>query len=78
MAEQFEQEKARIKELVGILREASLAYYQESREVMSNYEYDKLYDELLELENPSQCPHGRPTIVKMSRYEIEKKFKRIV
>ncbi|MCR5369682.1 MAG: NAD-dependent DNA ligase LigA [Clostridium sp.] len=50
MAEQFEQEKARIKELVGILREASLAYYQESREVMSNYEYDKLYDELLELE----------------------------
>ena len=50
MAEAFAQEKARIKELVTILREASLAYYQESREVMSNYEYDKLYDELLELE----------------------------
>ena len=37
-----------------------------------------LIDELLELENPYHCPHGRPTIVKMSRYEIEKKFKRIV
>ena len=35
-------------------------------------------DELLELENPYACPHGRPTIISMSRYELEKKFKRIV
>ena len=40
----------RIKELVNLLNEASKAYYQESREIMSNYEYDKLYDELCELE----------------------------
>ncbi len=41
-------------------------------------EIEHLLDELMELENPYQCPHGRPTIIKMSRYEIEKKFKRIV
>lgn len=40
----------RIKELVQILNEASKAYYQESREIMTNFEYDKLYDELVELE----------------------------
>ena len=37
-----------------------------------------LIDELLELENPYNCPHGRPTIVSMTKYELEKKFKRIV
>lgn len=37
-----------------------------------------LIDQLLTLENPYHCPHGRPTIVSMSKYEIEKKFKRIV
>ncbi|MDO4788095.1 MAG: NAD-dependent DNA ligase LigA [Johnsonella sp.] len=41
---------ARIKELTELLNRASEAYYRESREIMSNYEYDKLYDELLELE----------------------------
>ena len=41
-------------------------------------EADKLIDELLGLENPYHCPHGRPTIIAMSKYEIEKKFKRIV
>ena len=40
----------RIKELVQLLNNASRAYYQESREIMSNFEYDKLYDELVELE----------------------------
>mgnify|MGYP000092066623 FL=1 len=40
----------RMKELVSILREAGKAYYQESREIMSNFEYDKLYDELVSLE----------------------------
>ncbi|MDE6025054.1 MAG: NAD-dependent DNA ligase LigA [Lachnospiraceae bacterium] len=41
----------RIKELSNILSEASRAYYQEDREIMSNFEYDKLYDELVKLEN---------------------------
>ncbi len=41
-------------------------------------EVEHLLDELMGLENPYQCPHGRPTIIKMSKYEIEKKFKRIV
>ena len=40
----------RIKELVGILNEASKAYYAEDVEIMSNFEYDKLYDELVSLE----------------------------
>ena len=40
----------RMKELIPLLSEAAKAYYQESREIMSNFEYDRLYDELLELE----------------------------
>lgn len=46
----MENQYQRLKELVSILNEASKAYYQESREIMSNFEYDKLYDELTELE----------------------------
>lgn len=38
----------------------------------------ELMDELMKAENPYNCPHGRPTLIMMSRYEIEKKFKRIV
>ena len=45
---------------------------------ISRPEMEALLDELLTLENPYNCPHGRPTIVSMSKYEIEKKFKRIV
>ena len=41
----------RMKELVGLLNKASRAYYQEAQEIMSNYEYDRLYDELKELED---------------------------
>lgn len=41
-------------------------------------EVSALLDEMLTLDNPYHCPHGRPTIISMSRYEIEKKFKRIV
>jgi len=37
-----------------------------------------LIEQMLGLENPFNCPHGRPTIIEMSRYELEKKFKRIV
>lgn len=45
---------------------------------ISRQEMEALIDELLTLDNPYNCPHGRPTIVSMSKYEIEKKFKRIV
>lgn len=45
---------------------------------MSFAEADRLIDRLLKLENPYACPHGRPTIVSMSKYELEKKFKRII
>ena len=40
----------RMKELIPVLKEAGKAYYQESREIMSNFEYDRLYDELTSLE----------------------------
>lgn len=45
---------------------------------LSFKEADQLIDELLGLENPYHCPHGRPTIISMTKYELEKKFKRIV
>jgi len=45
---------------------------------LSDEEARTLIDELFSLEDPYRCPHGRPAIVKMSRYEMDKKFKRIV
>lgn len=45
---------------------------------LSFSEFDALVEELLTLENPYNCPHGRPTIISMTKYEIEKKFKRII
>lgn len=45
---------------------------------MSLSELDSLFSEMMELNNPYNCPHGRPTIIKMSKSELEKKFKRIV
>lgn len=45
---------------------------------MSAKEAEKLIGELLTLDNPYHCPHGRPTIISMTRTELEKKFKRIV
>ena len=45
---------------------------------ISFQEADALVSKLLTLENPYACPHGRPTIITMTKYELEKKFKRIV
>lgn len=45
---------------------------------ISRAEAEALIDELLSLDNPYNCPHGRPTIISMSKYELEKKFKRII
>ena len=50
MEQKQENKIFRMKELTGILSEAAKTYYQESREIMSNYQYDSLYDELLSLE----------------------------
>ncbi len=46
--------------------------------MMTKEEMEALLDELLTLDNPYNCPHGRPTIISMSKYEIDKKFKRVV
>ena len=54
---------ARMKELIAILNEASRAYYAQDREIMSNYEYDKLYDELVSLEEETgTVMAGSPTV----------------
>lgn len=45
---------------------------------ISTKEADALIDQLLKLENPYTCPHGRPTLISMTERELEKKFKRIV
>jgi DNA mismatch repair protein MutL len=46
--------------------------------ILSTEEASSLIKELLTLENPYHCPHGRPVIISISRYELEKKFKRII
>ena len=46
-------------------------------QVLSFKEADALIDQLLEAQNPYTCPHGRPTIISMTQYDLEKKFKRI-
>ncbi len=48
------------------------------RQKLSGAEIEALIGELLSLENPYHCPHGRPTIISMSKYELEKKFKRVL
>ncbi len=45
---------------------------------ISRAEIEELIRELLTLEQPYHCPHGRPTMISMTRYEIEKKFKRVI
>jgi DNA mismatch repair protein MutL len=46
--------------------------------LLSFQEADALLRELLTLDNPYACPHGRPTLISMSRAELDRKFKRIV
>ena len=58
----MKQKLERMKELCAILSDAAKAYYQESREVMTNFEYDQLYDELLALEEETGTVFaGSPT-----------------
>ena len=44
---------------------------------LTNEEAENLIVKMLSLKNPFSCPHGRPTIIEMTEYELEKKFKRI-
>jgi DNA ligase (NAD+) len=62
-------ETDKMKELVAVLNSAARAYYQEDREIMSNLEYDKLYDELLELEEKTGVVLSNSPTVKVG-YEI--------
>lgn len=45
---------------------------------LSVQEAKELINQLMQADNPYNCPHGRPTLIQMSKYEIEKKFKRII
>lgn len=59
----MEEKKERMKELAGLLNQAARAYYQEAREIMSNFEYDRLYDELEALERETGVIlSGSPTL----------------
>ena len=65
----LEEKKRRMEELVKLLNEAGRAYYQEAREIMSNYEYDRLYDELVELEDKLHTTLAASTTVHVG-YEV--------
>lgn len=64
--------------LTGRIATAACKAAVKGSNTLSVQEADKLIDELLGLDNPYHCPHGRPTIISMTKYELEKKFKRIV
>ena len=58
--------------------ESAVQLIKETNDLQSAAEAEALISELLTLKNPYHCPHGRPTIIAMSKRELEKKFKRIV
>ena len=64
--------------IAGRIATAACKAAVKGNNTLSFEEADQLIEELLGLENPYNCPHGRPTIISMTRYELEKKFKRIV
>lgn len=64
--------------IAGRIATAACKAAVKGNNTLSFEEADQLIEELLGLENPYHCPHGRPTIISMTRYELEKKFKRIV
>lgn len=64
--------------ITGKLATAACKAAVKGNNTLSLKEADQLIEQLLGLDNPYHCPHGRPTIVTMTKYELEKKFKRIV
>lgn len=63
--------------MAGRLASAACKAAVKGNQRLSFEEADALISQLLEAENPYTCPHGRPTIISMTKYELEKKFKRI-
>lgn len=49
-----------------------------AKDILTYTEMNKLIEQLKKTENPYTCPHGRPTIISMTKYEFEKKFKRVL
>lgn len=74
LSEDTGRQKARLIEEKVALMSCKAAVKGNNR--LSAVEAELLIDELLTLENPYTCPHGRPTIISMTQYELEKKFKR--
>ena len=58
------------------LTQSASIFAQAKSGMVSKEEVDNLMNELLKLPNPFSCPHGRPTVMKMSKYDIERKFER--
>ena len=71
-------DRARYDQLVEELNHHSYLYYVLDAPVIQDDEYDALVQELMKAENPYNCPHGRPTLIRMTRYEFDRKFRRIV
>lgn len=69
---------AKCETLLGRVASAACKAAVKGNTPMSFKEAQSLADSLLSLENPYNCPHGRPTMIMMSKYELEKKFKRII
>ncbi len=76
LSEELEQESEQV--ILEKLASMSCKAAVKGGDSLSVKEAEALIDELLTLKNPYACPHGRPTIIAMSRRELEKKFKRIV
>lgn len=72
----MEDKISRIKELVNQLNEAGKAYYHEDREIMSNYEYDALYDELLELEKETGVVLSNSPTIHVG-YEVQSELPKV-
>ena len=70
----MEEKRQRMRELVERLREASKAYYQEDREIMSNFEYDKLYDELAGAGNRNRHRTCLEARLRMSDMNLRRSF----
>lgn len=76
LSDQYSENQAR--SIMEKLASMSCKAAVKAHDRMTDLECHRLIDDLLDLENPFHCPHGRPTIISMTKYELEKKFKRIV